>query len=57
MPAALEHTIVVEHDRDMIIESDYVVDIGPKAGKKGGEIVAAGKWEDIKNNGTSLVII
>jgi excinuclease ABC subunit A len=36
----------------MIIESDYVVDIGPKAGKKGGEIVAAGKWEDIKNNGT-----
>ena len=44
--------IVVEHDRDMIIESDYVVDIGPKAGKKGGEIVAAGKWEDIKNNGT-----
>lgn len=44
--------IVVEHDRDMIIESDYVVDIGPKAGKKGGEIVAAGRWEDIKNNGT-----
>ncbi len=44
--------IVVEHDRDMIIESDYVVDIGPKAGKNGGEIVAAGKWEDIKNNGT-----
>ena len=44
--------IVVEHDRDMILESDYVVDIGPKAGKKGGEIVAAGRWEDIKNNGT-----
>lgn len=44
--------LVVEHDRDMIIESDYVVDIGPKAGKNGGEIVAAGRWEDIKNNGT-----
>jgi excinuclease ABC subunit A len=44
--------IVVEHDRDMIVESDYVVDIGPRAGKNGGEIVAAGKWEDIKNNGT-----
>ncbi len=44
--------LVVEHDRDMILESDYVVDIGPKAGKNGGEIVAAGKWEDIKNNGT-----
>ena len=44
--------IVVEHDRDMILESDFVVDIGPGAGKNGGEIVAAGKWEDIKNNGT-----
>lgn len=44
--------LVVEHDRDMIVESDYVVDIGPKAGKNGGEIVAAGRWEDIKNNGT-----
>lgn len=44
--------IVVEHDRDMIIESDYVVDIGPRAGKNGGIIVAAGAWEDIKDNGT-----
>ena len=44
--------IVVEHDKDMIIESDYVVDIGPKAGKHGGEIVAHGPWEEIKNNGT-----
>ena len=44
--------LVVEHDRDMIVESDYVVDIGPGAGKNGGEIVAAGRWEDIKNNGT-----
>jgi excinuclease ABC subunit A len=44
--------LVVEHDRDMIIESDNVVDIGPGAGKNGGEIVAHGKWEDIKNNGT-----
>jgi excinuclease ABC subunit A len=44
--------IVVEHDKDMIIESDYVVDIGPKAGKNGGQIVAHGPWESIKNNGT-----
>jgi excinuclease ABC subunit A len=44
--------IVVEHDRDMIVESDYVVDIGPRAGKNGGEIVTAGKWEDIKDNST-----
>ena len=45
--------IVVEHDKDMIIESDYVVDIGPRAGKNGGEIVAHGTWESIKNNGTN----
>ena len=44
--------IVVEHDKDMIIESDHVVDIGPKAGKDGGEIVASGPWEDIKDLGT-----
>ena len=31
--------IVVEHDKDMMLEADYVVDIGPKAGRKGGEVV------------------
>ncbi len=39
--------LVVEHDKDMITESDYVVDIGPRAGKHGGEIVASGPWETI----------
>ncbi|MDE6383289.1 MAG: excinuclease ABC subunit UvrA [Paramuribaculum sp.] len=34
--------IVVEHDRDIMLESDYIVDIGPKAGMKGGEIVFQG---------------
>lgn len=34
--------IVVEHDKDMMIESDYVVDMGPFAGRKGGEVVFAG---------------
>lgn len=33
--------LVVEHDKDMILESDYVIDIGPKAGYHGGQIVAA----------------
>src|SRR6185369_6642610 len=33
--------LVVEHDKDMIIESDYVIDIGPGAGVHGGRIVAA----------------
>ncbi len=34
--------IVVEHDRDMMLASDYIVDIGPKAGRKGGEVVFQG---------------
>ena len=42
--------IVVEHDRDMMIASDYLVDIGPGAGVHGGKILFAG---DIKNSTTS----
>lgn len=34
--------IVVEHDKDMMLQSDYIVDIGPKAGRKGGEVVFQG---------------
>lgn len=34
--------IVVEHDRDMMLAADYIVDIGPGAGRKGGYVVAAG---------------
>ena len=34
--------IVVEHDRDMMLNADYIVDIGPKAGRKGGEVVFQG---------------
>ena len=39
--------IIVEHDEDTIREADYIVDIGPKAGIHGGEIVAKGSLEDI----------
>ena len=39
--------LVVEHDRDMIIESDYVIDIGPGAGIHGGRVVAAAKPKDM----------
>ncbi len=39
--------IVVEHDRDMIESADYVIDMGPRAGRKGGEIVAYGSPADI----------
>lgn len=44
--------IVVEHDKDMILSADYVVDIGPHAGRHGGEIVAAGNPETIKKSKT-----
>lgn len=39
--------LVVEHDKDMILESDYVIDIGPKAGRRGGKIVWQGEPKDI----------
>lgn len=39
--------IVVEHDKDMILAADYVLDIGPKAGIHGGKVVAAGTPEQI----------
>lgn len=39
--------IVVEHDEDTIRNADYIVDIGPKAGEKGGKIIAQGSVEDI----------
>ncbi|MEI6576217.1 MAG: excinuclease ABC subunit UvrA [Bacteroidota bacterium] len=41
--------IVVEHDKEMILSADYVVDIGPGAGEHGGKIVAAGKPEALKS--------
>lgn len=39
--------IVVEHDKDMIVESDYVIDIGPGAGVHGGKLVAAATPKDM----------
>jgi excinuclease ABC subunit A len=45
--------IVVEHDKDMIKSADYVVDMGPFAGKHGGEIVVAGNPDEIEK-GDSL---
>ena len=44
--------VVVEHDKDMMLESDYVIDIGPKAGRKGGEVVFAGTPEEMLKSGT-----
>ena len=40
--------VIVEHDEEVIRNSDYLVDIGPNAGKYGGKIVAKGKIDDMK---------
>ncbi len=44
--------IVVEHDRDMIERADYVIDIGPEAGKHGGEIISEGPPSALKKHDT-----
>ncbi|UCG27142.1 MAG: excinuclease ABC subunit UvrA [Bacteroidales bacterium] len=44
--------IVVEHDREMILSSDYIVDMGPFAGRHGGEIVAQGSPQEIRKYDT-----
>ncbi len=44
--------LVVEHDEDMIKNADFVLDIGPGAGRHGGEIVSKGTFDDLKNHNT-----
>jgi len=44
--------IVVEHDRDMMLAADYVVDMGPKAGRLGGEVVFSGTPEEMLKTNT-----
>ena len=44
--------IVVEHDKDMMLNADYIVDIGPKAGRKGGEVVFQGTVDDMLKTDT-----
>lgn len=46
--------IVVEHDEDTMIASDYLIDIGPGAGENGGQIVAAGTPKEVMNNDASI---
>lgn len=51
----LENTlIVVEHDVDTMLHSDYLVDVGPGAGVHGGQIVAAGTVQEVMDNPDSL---
>jgi excinuclease ABC subunit A len=44
--------IVVEHDKEMIERADYVIDIGPKAGRHGGEIISKGTAKELLNGNT-----
>jgi len=44
--------LVVEHDKDMIVEADYVIDIGPKAGRFGGQIISKGTPKELLNETT-----
>lgn len=44
--------LVVEHDKDMMLASDYVLDMGPGAGRHGGHVVAAGHPSELFNNGS-----
>lgn len=44
--------IVVEHDKDMMLNADYIVDIGPKAGRRGGNVVFAGTPEQMLKEST-----
>lgn len=46
--------LVVEHDPEMMLESDLIVDMGPKAGINGGEIVSIGSYDEIKKDKNSL---
>lgn len=44
--------LVVEHDKDIMLEADHIVDIGPKAGRKGGEVVFSGTPEEMLSTNT-----
>lgn len=46
--------VVIEHDRDVIKNADYIIDMGPGGGQDGGMIVATGSVEEIKNNIKSI---
>ena len=46
--------IVVEHDEETILAADHIVDIGPKAGDEGGQIIAQGSVEQIQKNANSI---
>jgi excinuclease ABC subunit A len=53
--AASGHTIfMIEHDPEIILKADWIIDLGPGGGNNGGSIVAEGRVRDILNNGNSI---
>ncbi len=46
--------VIVEHDHETMLAADYLIDIGPLAGKQGGRVVAAGTPEEVMNNENSI---
>ncbi|MHA2363720.1 MAG: excinuclease ABC subunit UvrA [Candidatus Hodarchaeales archaeon] len=46
--------LVVEHDEHTLRAADYIVDLGPKAGKNGGKVIAVGKLNEVKKNPKSI---
>ena len=46
--------LVIEHDLDIIRNADYMIDMGPGGGEEGGEIIAVGTPQEMKNNPNSV---
>jgi excinuclease ABC subunit A len=46
--------VVIEHNLDVIKLADWVIDLGPEAGDRGGEVVAMGRPEDVARNPRSI---
>ena len=48
--------VVVEHDEEIIRAADYIIDIGPKAGRLGGEVVYQGDMKDLQKGSNSYTV-
>ncbi|HEC40232.1 hypothetical protein LCGC14_1446900 [marine sediment metagenome] len=46
--------VIIEHDPDILAYTDYLIELGPEGGPKGGEVIAKGSPEEIKLNKTSI---
>lgn len=48
--------IVVEHDEEIMMAADFLIDIGPEAGNGGGQVLAMGTPNEVMNNGNSITV-